>query len=749
MPATSTVPPPRRRRHRVVVLCQHAAELPPAPPWPSDRAVRSIVWCAEPVPEPGADGAWWTRARQTSSPSPGAPPAGLRGSISRIRAAAPLGRRDDGTGWAQALASDQGLARDLRSAELVVALDGASTAALTTHPQIAGGVPALVAHDLAPAAPVGRSLAVWDHVLGALEAMVAAPRARGEGTDDPPGDAQAVAALAPLADQVRGLVAVPAALSDGLLDRTEEASRAVAGLRDARATAAIETVLVPMLRAVAPQEAHRLDLAAASAALVSGSWQPTEAQLADAVRRTFEAADAALHEGREHLAVTRAHDAIGLLLHRSRHAALRPSPLATGAPELLRAFDDSRVATLFRGAGPVGGPAAPADGRAEAPRRPRVLVLPGAYGAFHQDLMAALADVADVTASDLLHEARLLRRRRPRVSDLELIAALRRGEIDIAEGRWRDDPRRTRLLRRDLDALRALWAEMCTADVVVSDWIDTGALWASQVCPPGVRLVLRAHSLDLVDPWVQLMDWRAVDEVMISNAGMAALYRGVTAGRGAPAGVTVRPFLPDLAGWGTAKDPATRFTIGMVGWGRIPKDPAWALELLERDERRRLVLIGPGPGEQPHAEAAAYYRDLLERMERPGLRERIHVVGATTDVRGALAEVGVILSSSIREGWHLGLIEGAATGAVPVVRDWPSVAPGGGARSLFPDAWVVPDLDAADARIASLADPDAWDVASQQAARDVLELFAPEPAARVYRAAVLGSSAPSSGSSAR
>jgi glycosyltransferase involved in cell wall biosynthesis len=71
---------------------------------------------------------------------------------------------------------------------------------------------------------------------------------------------------------------------------------------------------------------------------------------------------------------------------------------------------------------------------------------------------------------------------------------------------------------------------------------------------------------------------------------------------------------------------------------------------------------------------------LGDAVERPGF---------TDDVPEALRHIGVIVSSSRREGTHEGLLQGAASGAFPVVRNWPYVAPWGGARTIVPDEWVV------------------------------------------------------------
>ncbi|USQ76324.1 hypothetical protein [Ornithinimicrobium cryptoxanthini] len=718
-------------RPRVVLLTRWFDAVPSERPWTGADTLEVVLWAGE---APGRRTRWWARgglvggagARPQSGTASGASTARgalLRTAGARAKSSVAARRRGVDPGWLWALKSDRALAGDVRGSELLLVLDAETGAALQAAPDLARGVPVLGA-DLGPA--VLATLEHWEQAVSDLEAAL------GADADD------VFPVLETLAETVGTMVAVPELLSRDLVARTEVVTRKVPTLLPAGISAAVvETVLVPLVNRAAPQVADLFASPAASAALVSGSRVPDEAELEHAVRASFRAADEAADIGARHRAVARAHDGLSLLLHRSRHAALDGSPIAGDAASFLEPFTTSRVAGVLRGAGPVGGPAA-AESEPTSDGRPRVLILPGSYGAFHQDMVDSLGSTAEVSAPDLPRQVQLLRQRRPSPDDLELLTGLRRGHIDIAEGLWRNDPVRTRRLRTGLRGLQTLWQLMSAADVVVSDWVDAGAMWASQVRPPGVRLVLRAHSLDLLDPWLHLVDWRTVDEVMVSNDGMMSIYRELTAGTGAPEGMTVRPHRPDLPDWHRPRDPSTRFTIGMVGWGRAPKDPAWALDLLERDERRRLVLIGAPPGVEPYAATRTYFEQVLARMEQPHLRERITVVGPTSDVAGELAQVGIILSSSIREGWHLGLIEGAASGAVPVVRDWPLVARRGGARSLFPAEWVVADLDEADARLTALADPEHWQAAADRARREVLELFAAEPAAQTYRDAILG-----------
>jgi glycosyltransferase involved in cell wall biosynthesis len=87
-------------------------------------------------------------------------------------------------------------------------------------------------------------------------------------------------------------------------------------------------------------------------------------------------------------------------------------------------------------------------------------------------------------------------------------------------------------------------------------------------------------------------------------------------------------------------------------------------------------------------------------------------------VPAALSEVGVILSTSVRESFHLGLIEGAASGAVPVVRDWPFFAGRAhSARSIFPADWIIDTpAQAAERILTCTADEQTWRKTGEAAA---------------------------------
>ncbi|CAN5375942.1 hypothetical protein BH23ACT6_BH23ACT6_20030 [soil metagenome] len=462
-----------------------------------------------------------------------------------------------------------------------------------------------------------------------------------------------------------------------------------------------------------------------------------EADLQQSTVDALAAAESARLRGQERTARCHSLVALSLVTHRARHPQRPTSTLVTQTSTVVGPLQrDATLRALSDDSAPRAGSRLVARGGIRP--TPSVVILPGPFGAFHADLVAALPPVATVTVSDLHQSCPELRRRRPIPQDLWLVAALRRGRINLEDGTLDGHPIRRPSLARHVRCLRRLKIELSHHDVAVSDWGDVTTMWASHLSPKGTRLVTRWHSLDLFDPWLHLIDWRGVDQVMITNSALGSLFRDLTRGTGAPPPVAVRPYLPNLAGFDQPKSADAQFTIGMVGWGRLVKDPAFALDLLQRDARRRLILIGPPFEATVDATATQYAEAIATRIARAELRERVHIVGPTDDVAAHLRGVGIILSSSFREGWHLGLIEGVASGAVPVVRDWSMLSGRRGAASVYPREWIVSDLDEADRAITALEDRARWEAAAGQAKADIMRLMDATAAQQDYREYVLG-----------
>ncbi|WP_329037224.1 hypothetical protein OHT61_10690 [Streptomyces sp. NBC_00178] len=245
-------------------------------------------------------------------------------------------------------------------------------------------------------------------------------------------------------------------------------------------------------------------------------------------------------------------------------------------------------------------------------------------------------------------------------------------------------------------AEEALRPHLDWADVVFVDWCTAAAAFLTLVDPGSARVVVRLHSFEAFSYWPHLVDFSRVDDLVFVSEHLRDLVLSTLPRlREAHAPAThVIDNAVDLTPFDLPKDPEARFTLGLVGIGQVAKDPRWGLEVLRilrrQDERYRLHLVGGGMNPSAGPALARYHAAYVEELTPLVAAGAVRTSGQTDDVAAELKGVGVILSTSVRESWHLGLVEGAASGAVPVVRDWPFFADKPhGAHSLFPRDWVV------------------------------------------------------------
>src|SRR5699024_6036189 len=120
------------------------------------------------------------------------------------------------------------------------------------------------------------------------------------------------------------------------------------------------------------------------------------------------------------------------------------------------------------------------------------------------------------------------------------------------------------------------------ADVIVADWAGKAALVAALHAPARARFVLRVHSVDLLRPWLHLIDWRRVDELICVNPAAARLVHDLVGAHLSAERVHVLPPLIDVARFDRAQTVDTSKTLCMVGWAQRVKDPLWALDVLAK-----------------------------------------------------------------------------------------------------------------------------------------------------------------------
>jgi glycosyltransferase involved in cell wall biosynthesis len=371
----------------------------------------------------------------------------------------------------------------------------------------------------------------------------------------------------------------------------------------------------------------------------------------------------------------------------------------------------------------VTGPPPPDSRCAPAPtgRRSRVVVTPGPFASFASPVIAALERAG---ANVRVHDPAQLA---PRFQWLGLDPTALRDVFDQSLGLGRG-PSPTLV-----DPFRA-------ADVIWCDWADQSAVLASRLAPADCRIVVRVHGADATSPWLHLVDWERVGDVIFVSEHLRSMVRRQLGDRLDSTQQHVVPNLVELDRFTTTKDPSADRTLGMVGWAQVVKDPLWTIEVLALlrsiDPEWRLVMFGRDFADFERADERRYAKRFRRRVLDDDVRDAITFAGYVPDLPHRLGGVGYALSSSLRESQGVGLVEMVASGAVPVVRDWPMYRDYGGARSLFPTEWVVESPSEAVSRI--LATSTERDRVARECRQHVLSTNDPHRIAEQYCAIILG-----------
>jgi glycosyltransferase involved in cell wall biosynthesis len=420
----------------------------------------------------------------------------------------------------------------------------------------------------------------------------------------------------------------------------------------------------------------------------------------EAVTAELAVADKHLAAGRYRAAAESFEEATRTAFHRVLHFDGPTSPLADDPSGFIEPFQNSAVPAALRA--PRGRAVSSHVGAEHAGRPTRLLIATRTNADFlgeirehfgvHPSFEARFVDFAGVGPVDRFAKA----------PDRLAFQLLSGGKAlpEAAEGTFRSH----------LDWADVVFVEWCTALAALLSTIDPGA----------TRIVVRMHSYEAFTLWPHLTDFSRIDDMIFVSEHLRDFAVAAIPGLQGPDAprLHVIPNAMELQRFAGPKPDDARFTLGVIGASKPVKDSRWAIEVLRElrrhDDRYRLLLLRGkiiDESAATHEYAEALRRD-LDELEPSGA---VTVLSHTDDVPTALRDIGVVISSSVRESFHMGLVEGAASGAVPVVRDWPFFP--GAARQLFPDDWVVATPSAAAHRIlAATASDEVWRATGEAAA---------------------------------
>ena len=250
------------------------------------------------------------------------------------------------------------------------------------------------------------------------------------------------------------------------------------------------------------------------------------------------------------------------------------------------------------------------------------------------------------------------------------------------------------------------------AETVWVEWAQRSAVMVSR-CDLGKRkLVVRLHSYELSTPYVHLVNWARVDEiVVVSEIVKKVLPIAIPSA----AGVPIRVIPNGVPFDGHVNDEKRNFqNIALVGWSNVAKDFRWALKVLDElnlnsadsTPTYSLHCFGSAPTPEHNDWFSSDDAELVAKHVDEG---SVVIRGWSDSVIEDLQDFGFILSSSIRESFHVGLFEGISAGCVPVIRNWPYWQPLADAKCIFPSAHVVDSANEAAQLIRALSgDKNIW-----------------------------------------
>lgn len=223
-------------------------------------------------------------------------------------------------------------------------------------------------------------------------------------------------------------------------------------------------------------------------------------------------------------------------------------------------------------------------------------------------------------------------------------------------------------------------------DTVFCEWCCENAVWHSVNKREDTKLIVRLHRFEAYRDFPTRVNWDNVDALIVVSDHFAEMMirdHGVD-----PARVHVMPQYIDWHSLDRPKLPEAAFTVGLVGINpfehkRFDRAVDFFAALHKADPRFKMAVRSVMPWQidwvwNNRVEARAEFEAIFARIFADDtLSAAIRFDPPGPDMEEWYRGIGTILSSSDSEGCHTSVLEGMASGAYPVVYDWP------GAQGLF------------------------------------------------------------------
>jgi len=234
------------------------------------------------------------------------------------------------------------------------------------------------------------------------------------------------------------------------------------------------------------------------------------------------------------------------------------------------------------------------------------------------------------------------------------------------------------------------------ADIVICEWALGNSVWYSNNVNADHTLFIRFHRQEIETDYPMNINWDSVEKMIF----IAPLIQQEAIQKfQIPSEKTdLLANSVDTSRFTLSKSEGAINTLGLMGMVPRMKRFDRALDILAILNNSgldfQLRIKGKKPEEyhwmKDRPDEMEWYDSQLQRIHQdPNLNGRVHFDGWGNDVPEWFSEVGFILSVSDFEGSHQAVAEGAASGAIPIILEWP------GASEVYPKDWCVETIDGA------------------------------------------------------
>ena len=239
------------------------------------------------------------------------------------------------------------------------------------------------------------------------------------------------------------------------------------------------------------------------------------------------------------------------------------------------------------------------------------------------------------------------------------------------------------------------------ADVIVCEWGLGNAVWYSQHKKPHQQLIVRMHLQERDTIYPHSFNMENIDKIIaISPYVYEEFYRTFNFPREK---MTMIYNVVDTEKVDGTKTEDAKYHLGIIGICPQRKRLDLAVDMLDKlwhqDNRYKLFVKGKMPQEYSwlwnKEEEREYYEAIFNRIEKAPWKDAVIFEGFG-DISEWLSKVGIILSTSDFESFHLSPSEGMASGAYPIILNWD------GSDTIYPKEYLLSDVEEAVERILAL-----------------------------------------------